>query len=290
MKYEQAKKKNKIKTKTKESIVGLMQVVGLLVIYSLFLYDASRDEPWDSLDDVIYYTRAVARCLEFLVAVFVVCAGFHESLVGQWSWSNSAVLVVHCYFNVWQRLQTGWLSYLRRREAAKHIDALPTATEQQLAEHNDVCAICYQAMSSSSSTVRVTFCRHLFHGSCLRKWLYVQEKCPMCSTPITTTSTGPSAPPTSPPPPAATPSAAPSAVPSTGPSASHPAAASDRKVHFDLMETPSASEDPVSPSSSTQSFDDLVHMAKRDVRLANLRGRQARHSRSKSESLAQILE
>lgn len=245
--------------------------MGLLVIYSLFLYDASRDEPWDSLDDVIYYTRAVARCLEFLVAVFVVCAGFHESLVGQWSWSNSAVLVVHCYFNVWQRLQTGWLSYLRRREAAKHIDALPTATEQQLAEHNDVCAICYQAMSSSSSTVRVTFCRHLFHGSCLRKWLYVQEKCPMCSTPITTTSTSPPPPP---PPPPSTP----------------PPPPNDRKVHFDITDPPSVSEDVAMPSPSTQSFDNLVHMAKRDVRLANLRGRQARHSRSKSESLAQILE
>ena len=93
----------------------------MLVIYCLFLYDASREDAWEALDDVIYYTRAVVRCMEFLVALFVVCAGFHESFVGQWSWSNSAVLVVHCYFNVWQRLQTGWVSYLRRREAAKHV-------------------------------------------------------------------------------------------------------------------------------------------------------------------------
>jgi len=36
-----------------------------------------------------------------MVALFVVsCAGFHESLVGQWSWSNSAVLIVHCYFTM----------------------------------------------------------------------------------------------------------------------------------------------------------------------------------------------
>ena len=143
-------------------VMTSVQVVGLLVVYGLFLYDASHEEPWESLDDVIYYTRAVVRCMEFLVAVFVVCAGFHESLVGQWSWSNSIVLVVHCYFNVWQRLQTGWVSFLRRQASAKHIGALPTATEHQIAAHNDVCAICYQSMTSS---VRVTRCRHLFHSS-----------------------------------------------------------------------------------------------------------------------------
>lgn len=26
----------------------------------------------------------------------------------------------------------------------------------------------------------VTYCGHFFHGNCLRKWLYVQETCPMC--------------------------------------------------------------------------------------------------------------
>lgn len=30
----------------------------------------------------------------------------------------------------------------------------------------------------------ITYCGHFFHGNCLRKWLYVQETCPMCHTPI----------------------------------------------------------------------------------------------------------
>lgn len=284
------------------------QVIGLLVIYCLFLYDASRTTAWEALDDVIYYTRAVVRCLEFLVAVFVVCAGFHESLVGQWSWSNSAVLVVHCYFNVWQRLQTGWVSFLRRREAAKHIDALPAASEEQLMAHNDVCAICYQAMTFSCS-VRITPCRHLFHGSCLRKWLYVQEKCPMCSSPITTTNTNPGGGTkpadsgraeanVSPPPPAG--------------ESSRPATQEGRKVHFSLENQSSsesaeggdeaeegshshatanvASSATFSTSFTNHNFDTLLHLAQNDLRLSSLRGKQARHSRSKSESLARILE
>ncbi len=233
-----------------------------------------------------------------MVALFVVCAGFHESLVGQWSWSNSAVLVVHCYFNVWQRLQTGWVSFLRRREAVKHINALPSASEEQLAAHNDVCAICYQSMTITGS-VRVTRCRHLFHGSCLRKWLYVQEKCPMCSSPITLVQADET-------------TTAAAEAPASEASEASKTSGQDRKVHFSFEnqngsssesnEGADESEDgsPLSQNTATasssvtvsqnQNFDILLHAAQRDVRLAKMRGIQARHSRSKSESLARILE
>lgn len=30
------------------------------------------------------------------------------------------------------------------------------------------------------STAKITRCRHYFHGVCLRKWLYVQDRCPLC--------------------------------------------------------------------------------------------------------------
>lgn len=49
------------------------------------------------------------------------------------------------------------------------------------------------------TTAKITRCKHYFHGVCLRKWLYVQDKCPLChtvimnqdddSTPINTTTT-----------------------------------------------------------------------------------------------------
>lgn len=32
------------------------------------------------------------------------------------------------------------------------------------------------------TTAKITRCKHYFHGVCLRKWLYVQDKCPLCHT------------------------------------------------------------------------------------------------------------
>ncbi|KAK4289576.1 hypothetical protein Pmani_030530 [Petrolisthes manimaculis] len=163
------------------SIMTSVQVLGLLVTYVLLTWDAVCAQPWPALDDMVYYTKATTNVFEFIVAVFVVGAGAKESITGQWSWINAVVLLIHCYFNVWKRLQQGWTSFLLRLEAAKKISALPEATPEELEAHNDVCAICYSDMTSA----RTTQCKHLFHGPCLRKWLYVQDKCPMCHATIT---------------------------------------------------------------------------------------------------------
>ncbi|KAB7506984.1 RING finger protein [Armadillidium nasatum] len=158
------------------SIMTSVQALGLIAMYILLTWDAASSKPWPSLDDFIYYTRATTRVFEFIVAVLVVGAGVKESFLGEWSWISALVLLIHCYFNVWQRLQQGWNSFLLRVEAANKISALPVATSQQLEKYSDLCAICYSEMSSA----RVTKCSHLFHEACLRKWLYIQGKCPLC--------------------------------------------------------------------------------------------------------------
>ncbi|KAJ8281100.1 hypothetical protein GJAV_G00063510 [Gymnothorax javanicus] len=161
-----------------------LQVTGTLLIYSLFMVELVRRDPIDSLDEIIYCVNAVSRVLEFLVALCVVAYGTWESLLGEWSWMGASVIIIHSYFNVWLRAQSGWRSFLLRREAAHKINSLPRATREQLQQHNDVCAICFQEMSSAV----VTLCGHFFHGNCLRKWLYVQETCPMCHQPVKPTS------------------------------------------------------------------------------------------------------
>nr|CAD7411758.1 unnamed protein product [Timema poppensis] len=165
-----------------------VQVLGALTVYALFLYDAMQKESgWESLDDMVYIARGITRALEFIVALLVVGAGVRESMLlssegRPLSWLNGTVLAVHCYYNVYQRLQSGWSSFLLRRDAARKIHSLPCATAEQLdSRAHDVCAICYMEMKSA----RVTPCGHLFHATCLKKWLYVQDRCPLCATKVT---------------------------------------------------------------------------------------------------------
>ncbi|KAG8453259.1 hypothetical protein GDO86_000042 [Hymenochirus boettgeri] len=153
-----------------------LQVLGTLFIYGLFMVELFQESREEKIDEIIYYVNAVSRILEFLVAVCVVAYGTWESLFGEWSWMGVSVIIVHSYFNVWLRAQSGWKSFLLRREAAKKINSLPKATMDQLRTHNDLCAICFQEMSIAV----ITPCGHFFHGECLQKWLYVQDSCPMC--------------------------------------------------------------------------------------------------------------
>nr|KAG5687898.1 hypothetical protein BaRGS_027221 [Batillaria attramentaria] len=58
----------------------------------------------------------------------------------------------------------GWRVFINRRRAVARIAALDEATQEQLDEHGDVCAICYQELTAA----RITRCKHFFHAVCLR--------------------------------------------------------------------------------------------------------------------------
>ena len=68
--------------------------------------------------------------------------------------------------------RNGWSAFNKRRTAVAKINSLRDATEEEIAKHNDVCAICYQDMT----TAKITRCKHMFHAICLRKWLYMQVR------------------------------------------------------------------------------------------------------------------
>ncbi|XP_025918969.1 RING finger protein 145 isoform X2 [Apteryx rowi] len=158
------------------SILTSLQVLGTLFIYVLFMVEEFRKEPVENMDDVIYYVNGTYRLLEFLVALCVVAYGVSETIFGEWTVMGSVIIFIHSYYNVWLRAQLGWKSFLLRRDAVNKIKSLPTATKEQLEQHNDICAICYQDMKSAV----ITPCSHFFHAGCLKKWLYVQETCPLC--------------------------------------------------------------------------------------------------------------
>lgn len=158
------------------SVEVIVKVIVSLLIYMLFLIDANRLTFWEKLDDYVYYIRAFGNTVEFCFGIFLFFNGAWILLFESGGAVRAGMIGIHAYFNIWSEARAGWNVFMKRRTAANKINSLPEASESQLQKLDDVCAICYQEMQ----TAKITRCNHFFHGVCLRKWLYVQDRCPLC--------------------------------------------------------------------------------------------------------------
>ncbi|XP_050682628.1 E3 ubiquitin-protein ligase AMFR-like isoform X2 [Leptidea sinapis] len=58
----------------------------------------------------------------------------------------------------------------------------PMASPEEVKHHEDKCAICWEPMKEA----RKLPCAHLFHNSCLCRWLQQDASCPSCRRPLST--------------------------------------------------------------------------------------------------------
>lgn len=158
------------------SIEVIVKIAVSLSIYSLFLLDARKETFWEKLDDYVYYIRAFGNTVEFCFGIFLFFNGLWILVFESGGAIRAVMMCIHAYFNIWCEARAGWVVFMKRRTAVNKIESLPEAEEEQLQRLDDVCAICYQEMRSA----KITRCKHFFHGVCLRKWLYVQDRCPLC--------------------------------------------------------------------------------------------------------------
>lgn len=154
----------------------VFKVLISLIIYSLFMIDARMENFWEGLDDYIYYVKSTGHTVEFLFGLFLFANGAWILVFESGGTIRALMMCVHAYFNIWTQAKEGWEVFMKRRLAVTKISQLPIATNSELDEYADVCAICYSKLNSA----RVTKCHHMFHGVCLRKWLYIQDQCPLC--------------------------------------------------------------------------------------------------------------
>lgn len=155
----------------------IVKVMVSLIVYALFMYDTFSQSQWESLDDYVYYIKAIGSTFEFLSGIFLFINGFWILVFESGGIIRAAMMCIHAYFNIFQVGKDGWKKFYLRRQAVQKINSLPEATPEQLRRVQDVCAICYQELTT---TARITPCQHFFHGACLRKWLYMQDSCPLC--------------------------------------------------------------------------------------------------------------
>jgi len=155
----------------------VVKVFVTITIYILFMWDAyCQDGLWESLDDWVYYIRAFGNTVEFCFAVFLFFNGGWILVFESGGTIRAVMMLIHAYFNIWCEARNGWSTFMKRRTAVAKINSLNDATKEEIEKHNDVCAICYQEML----VAKLTKCKHMFHAICLRKWLYMQDNCPMC--------------------------------------------------------------------------------------------------------------
>ncbi|XP_043268600.1 protein TRC8 homolog [Venturia canescens] len=158
------------------SVEVIVKVFVSLAIYSLFLFDAYRSVFWEQLDDCVYMIRSFGNTVEFSFGIVLFFNGFWILVFESGGAIRAIMMCIHAYFNIWCEATAGWSVFMKRRTAVNKINSLPEAKVEQLRVLDDVCAICYQEMRSA----KVTRCNHYFHGVCLRKWLYIQDRCPLC--------------------------------------------------------------------------------------------------------------
>ncbi|XP_043922527.1 E3 ubiquitin-protein ligase RNF139 [Protopterus annectens] len=154
-----------------------LKVMVSLTVYTLFMIDGFYSVLWERLDDYVYYVRSTGNVVEFLFGVIMFGNGAYTMMFESGSKIRACMMCLHAYFNIYLQAKNGWKTFMNRRTAVKKINSLPEIKDDQLSKIDDVCAICYQEFTTSA---RTTPCRHYFHALCLRKWLYIQDTCPMC--------------------------------------------------------------------------------------------------------------
>ena len=158
----------------------------------------------DNLDDYIYTVKSSGHVFEFLVAIFLFFNGAYILLFESYGFIRAVMMAIHAYFHIWCQAQKGWSVFIKRRTALAKLRTLTRFDRNAYAtrlhvtapddndDHDDelklesdfeekmrdVCAICFCELSAHESLI--TNCNHIFHMACLRKWLYLQDTCPMC--------------------------------------------------------------------------------------------------------------
>ena len=151
-----------------------------VLTYVLFLADAYYSLFWDNLDDYVYYIKALGNTIEFVFGIILFLNGLWIYFFESGGAIRAIMMCIHAYINIWCEARNGWSAFMKRRHAVNRVASIPDATSKQLQEHDDVCAICFQVLTSA----KITACKHFYHEVCLRKWLYVQDSCPLCHNPL----------------------------------------------------------------------------------------------------------
>ena len=158
------------------AVQGLVNISGYIII----TWDFRQTEENPNTEEFKYHLSLLVIAVQLFYAVAVIFSGISENFLLKHSSLNCLIHLLNLFS--YGRLLARHVSAYRARRARirKLSSSLTTASQSELAEHEDVCSICYLELESPQAVI--TPCFHYFHLVCLKKWLISQDRdtCPLC--------------------------------------------------------------------------------------------------------------
>ncbi|CAG8561815.1 11999_t:CDS:2 [Funneliformis mosseae] len=159
---------------TFECFTLFLDTVQTLVKYIIHLRDITRQSVWESRGILLYYTEFVT---DTLILVATLAHYLHIMLLHGISFTLIDAVLFLNMRSVFNNLRKKIAAYYSYRQAIFNMQTqYPNATDIELNEYNDDCAICRDSMDSAKKLP----CGHMFHLTCLRSWLEHHGSCPTC--------------------------------------------------------------------------------------------------------------
>lgn len=161
-----------------------IRTLHVIIRYAFHLYDTRNENntpttPEDSKTSdkrgpVSYYFEL---CFELAALVIDLIHHLHMLLWSNIFLSMASLVICMQLRHLFHEIQRKYKKHRNYLWVRNHLEQnYPMATEKELSENSDNCAICWEKME----TARKLPCSHLFHNTCLLSWLEQDTSCPTC--------------------------------------------------------------------------------------------------------------
>jgi E3 ubiquitin-protein ligase synoviolin len=155
-----------------EYAILLATILNIVMKYILHWIDLASDSPWDEKAVCLLYTELVMSILKVTLYLIFVAAML--------KYHNFPLFALRPIYLSLRTLKKALCDVIMSRRAIRNMNTLyPNATQEELANTDNVCIICREEMTGNGSSKKLP-CNHIFHVSCLRSWFQRQQTCPTC--------------------------------------------------------------------------------------------------------------
>lgn len=155
-----------------EYAILLATILNIVMKYILHWIDIASDSPWDEKAVCLLYTELVMSILKVTLYLVFVAAML--------KYHNFPLFALRPIYLSLRTLKKALCDVIMSRRAIRNMNTLyPNATQEELANTDNVCIICREEMTGNGSSKKLP-CNHIFHVSCLRSWFQRQQTCPTC--------------------------------------------------------------------------------------------------------------